>query len=82
MDGSEEIRRRAEVVDEAARSVRAVRAVVDGLGSSCWRSPAAVAFRVEVDRLVGDLARTGGWLESLAADLRHLAALVSGVGRG
>jgi hypothetical protein len=82
MGGSEEIRRRAEAVDDAARSVRATRAVVDGLGSVRWRSPAALAFRVEVDRLVADLARTSALLESVAADLRRLAAIVSGVGRG
>jgi hypothetical protein len=82
MSGSEEISRRAAVVENAARSLRATRAVVDGLGSLRWRSPAALAFRAEVDRLVDDLARTGGWLDSLAADLRRLAALVAGGRRG
>ena len=82
MTGPEDIRHRAEVVEDAAAVVRTTRAVVDGLGSLRWRSPAAFAFRMEVDRLVDDLTRTGGWLDSLACDLRHLAAIVSGARRG
>ncbi len=76
MSAEAEISRRAALVDSVAHEVCRSRAVVAGLRDLRWRSPAALAYRAEVDAAVADLVRVGGRLDDLAADLRRLAAAV------
>lgn len=76
MTGSQDIIERAALVDAAATEVRSVATVVAGLRALRWRSPAALAYRAEIDGAVTDLARVSGWLDELAGDLRRLATIV------
>ena len=77
MTGTEEIRRRAAVVDDAVLAVQSARVVVERLRGIRWRSPAALAYRAELAHVGEDLDRSRAILVALAGDLRTLAALLA-----